>query len=192
MESWPPVLVVNLPSPGHFGSGDVDVPGQDWPGGFFKGGLADQKIDNAPGSRFPGWGIGGVEENLVQAGAAQVAIDEQGAMPLLGEGEGVIGAREALTFVRHGAREKEDLAFRFRPEERKTGAQVAEGFRDRAFRRFRDQAVGEARLRWSGAIGIARLSFPGRSRGRRKGPEDRGWVSAWSTVLRERSRVSAP
>ncbi len=80
-------------------------------------------------------------ENLVEAGPAKVAVDEQNAMTLLGEGERVIRAREALALVRQRAREKKNFAFGFGPEQREAGAQIAECFRRGTFRRFGDKAI---------------------------------------------------
>src|SRR5205823_1382023 len=59
-----------------------------------------------------------VAENLVQAGAAQVAVDQQDTVALLGEREGVVRTREALALVRQSAGEQENLSLFLRTEER--------------------------------------------------------------------------
>ena len=63
------------------------------------------------------------------------------AMTLLDESQRVVGAGEALTFVRQSAGKEEDLAFRFRAKQRKSGPQIAKPFGCRSLRSLCDQSI---------------------------------------------------
>jgi len=72
---------------------------------------------------------------------AEVAIDQQHAITLLGQCKRIIGACETFAFVGHSTGEKRNFRSAFRTQERKRGTQIAEGFRRRTFRSFHHDAI---------------------------------------------------
>ncbi len=57
--------------------------------------LADEEVDDATGFVLGTGALRRVEKDLVQAGATQVAADQEDAVALLGQGELIVSAREA-------------------------------------------------------------------------------------------------
>ena len=80
-------------------------------------------------------------ENLVHVWPAEIAVDQEHAITLLGQCERIIGACETFAFVGHSTGEKRNFSLGFRTQERKCGAQIAECFRRRTFRGFHHDAI---------------------------------------------------
>jgi hypothetical protein len=103
-------------------------------------GFADQAINNA--GHVGGIIVARLEaKDFVHARPAQVAVDQEDAMTLLGEGERIVGARKTLAFIRHGAREERNFSLRFGAKKGKGRAQITARFRGGTFRRFGNNAL---------------------------------------------------
>src|SRR5881397_3046457 len=80
-------------------------------------------------------------ENPVHVWPAEVAVDQEHAITLLGQDKRIIGACETFAFVGHSTCEKRNFSLGFRTQERKRGTQIAERFRRRTFRSFHHDAI---------------------------------------------------
>src|SRR5213075_1814142 len=80
-------------------------------------------------------------ENPVHVWPAEVAVDQEHAITLLGQDKRIIGACETFAFVGHSTGEKRNFSLGFRTQERKRGTQIAERFRRRTFRSFHHDAI---------------------------------------------------
>src|SRR5436189_3087128 len=80
-------------------------------------------------------------ENPVDVWPAEVAVDQEHAITLLGQCKRIIGACETFAFVGNSTGEKRNFSLGFRTQKRKCGAQIAERFRGRTFGSFHHDAI---------------------------------------------------